>query len=327
MVNYLDFEEPIKEIIEQLEKAKEIEETSKVDVSKTTKELEKKLKITKEEIFNNLSSWQKVQVSRHPDRPYTLGYIEAITGGDFIELHGDRNVKDDKAMVGGLGTLDGQTVMFIGQQKGVNTKMRQYRNFGMANPEGYRKALRLMKLAEKFNIPVVTLIDTPGAYPGLEAEERGQGEAIARNLMEMTTLKVPIICIIIGEGASGGALGIGIGDRVLMLEYTWYSVISPESCSSILWRSWDYKEQAAEALKLTANEMLNNKLIDGIIKEPIGGAHSNSDEIFASVKKEIIKQLDKLVPMEAEKRVASRIRKFTNMGVVEETLKKANGKA
>ena len=272
MANYLDFEEPIKEIIEQIEQAKSLEEKSQVDVSKTTKALEKKLKDTQKAIYSKLTPWQRVQVSRHPDRPYTLSYIKAITNGDFIELHGDRNVKDDKAMVGGLGTVDGQTVMFIGQQKGVNTKMRQYRNFGMANPEGYRKALRLMKLAEKFNIPVVTFIDTPGAFPGLEAEERGQGEAIAKNLMEMTTLKVPIICIIIGEGASGGALGIGIGDKVLMLENTWYSVISPESCSSILWRSWEYKEQAASALKLTAEDMLENKLIDGIIKEPIGGA-------------------------------------------------------
>jgi len=321
MMNYLDFEEPIKEIIEQLQKAKELEESSQVDVSKTTKALEKKLKDTRLKIFKDLTPWQKVQLSRHPNRPYTLSYIEAITGGDFIELHGDRNVKDDKAMVGGLGTIDGQSLMFIGQQKGINTKMRQYRNFGMANPEGYRKALRLMKLAEKFNIPVVTFIDTPGAFPGLEAEERGQGEAIARNLMEMTSLKVPIICIIIGEGASGGALGIGIGDKVLMMEYTWYSVISPESCSSILWRSWDYKEQAAEALKLTAPQMLENKLIDGIIKEPIGGAHSNPEEAFLTVKKEILKHLEKLIAQDAEKRVASRIRKFSNMGVVDDRKK------
>lgn len=318
MANYLEFEEPVKEIIEQLEQAKELEEKSQVDVSKTTKALEKKLKETRSEIYDKLTAWQKVQVSRHPDRPYTLSYIDYISGGDFIELHGDRNVKDDKAMVGGLGTVDGQTVMFIGQQKGINTKMRQYRNFGMANPEGYRKALRLMKLAEKFNIPVVTFIDTPGAFPGLEAEERGQGEAIARNLMEMTTLKVPIICIIIGEGASGGALGIGIGDKVLMMEYTWYSVISPESCSSILWRSWDYKEQAAESLKLTAEDMLENKLIDGIIKEPIGGAHANREEAFSNVKKEILKQLEKLTIIEPEKRIASRIRKFSSMGVFED---------
>ncbi|MAC95141.1 MAG: acetyl-CoA carboxylase carboxyl transferase subunit alpha [Flavobacteriales bacterium] len=318
MANYLDFEEPIKEIIEQIEQAKSLEEKSQVDVSKTTKALEKKLKDTQKAIYSKLTPWQRVQVSRHPDRPYTLSYIKAITNGDFIELHGDRNVKDDKAMVGGLGTVDGQTVMFIGQQKGVNTKMRQYRNFGMANPEGYRKALRLMKLAEKFNIPVVTFIDTPGAFPGLEAEERGQGEAIAKNLMEMTTLKVPIICIIIGEGASGGALGIGIGDKVLMLENTWYSVISPESCSSILWRSWEYKEQAASALKLTAEDMLENKLIDGIIKEPIGGAHANPEEAFDNVKKEIAKNLSKLMSTEADKRVQARIRKFSNMGVVDD---------
>lgn len=318
MSHYLEFEEPIKEIIEQLEEAKALEEKSQVDVSKTTKALEKKLKETRIKIYEKLSSWQKVQVSRHPDRPYTLSYIQTITSGDFIELHGDRNVKDDKAMVGGIGTIEGQSVMFIGQQKGINTKMRQYRNFGMANPEGYRKALRLMKLAEKFNIPVVTFIDTPGAFPGLEAEERGQGEAIARNLMEMTTLKVPIICIIIGEGASGGALGIGIGDKVLMMENTWYSVISPESCSSILWRSWDYKEQAAEALKLTAPQMLENKLIDGIIKEPIGGAHANPNEAYSIVKKEILKHLEKLIELEPEKRVAGRIKKFSNMGVVEE---------
>ncbi|MAY84045.1 MAG: acetyl-CoA carboxylase carboxyl transferase subunit alpha [Flavobacteriales bacterium] len=322
MANYLEFEEPIREIIEQLDQAKDLENKSKVDVSKTTKALEKKLKDTRKEIYSGLTAWQRVQVSRHPDRPYTLGYINALTDGNFIELHGDRNVKDDKAMVGGLGTVDGQSVMFIGQQKGINTKMRQYRNFGMANPEGYRKALRLMRLAEKFNIPVVTFIDTPGAFPGLEAEERGQGEAIAKNLMEMTTLKVPIICIVIGEGASGGALGIGIGDKVMMMENTWYSVISPESCSSILWRSWDYKEQAAEALKLTAEDMLANKLIDGIIKEPVGGAHANPEEAFSFVKKEVIKQIKALAPIEPEKRVAARIRKFSNMGVVEEGKKK-----
>ena len=318
MANFLDFEEPIREIIEQLKQAKQLEEKSKVDVSATTKALEKKLKETRTKIYADLSPWQKVQVSRHPDRPYTLSYIDAITQGDFIELHGDRNVKDDKAMVGGIGTVNGQSVMFIGQQKGINTKMRQYRNFGMANPEGYRKALRLMKLAEKFNIPVVSFIDTPGAFPGLEAEERGQGEAIARNLMEMTTLKVPIICIIIGEGASGGALGIGIGDKVLMMENTWYSVISPESCSSILWRSWEHKEKAAAALKLTSADMLQNKLIDGVIKEPNGGAHAHPEEAFEIVKKEIIKQLAKLVELDAEKRVNGRIKKFSNMGVVNE---------
>ncbi|MDA7708932.1 acetyl-CoA carboxylase carboxyltransferase subunit alpha, partial [Flavobacteriales bacterium] len=253
---------------------------------------------------------------RHPDRPYTLNYIDAITDGRFMELHGDRTVKDDKAMVGGFGFIDDQSVMFIGQQKGVNTKMRQYRNFGMANPEGYRKALRLMKLAEKFNRPIVTLIDTPGAYPGLEAEERGQGEAIARNLIEMCQLKVPVICIIIGEGASGGALGIGIGDRVLMLENTWYSVISPESCSSILWRNWEHKMEAAEALNLTSENMQSLGLVDGIIPEPLGGAHADPEAMYKQVKKEIKKHLSKLIPMHADKRVERRIRKFSSMGVV-----------
>ena len=271
---YLDFEKPIEELNEQIVKTKEVGEKGKVDITSTLAELEKKLENTTKEIYDNLTPWQRVQVSRHPERPYTLDYINEITDGEFLELHGDRNVKDDKAMVGGLGMIDGKSVMFIGQQKGRNTKQRKFRNFGMANPEGYRKALRLMKLAEKFNKPVVCLIDTPGAFPGLEAEERGQGEAIARNLYEMMVLKVPIICVIIGEGASGGALGIGIGDKVLMLENTWYSVISPESCSSILWRNWDNKEKAAEALKLTAKDMLKNKLIDGIIKEPSGGAHT-----------------------------------------------------
>ncbi len=310
----LDFEEEIGDLLEQLEKAKEIGEQSHVDVSTTIKELEEKIVETKKKIYANLTSWQRVQVSRHPERPYTLSYIEAITDGDFIELHGDRNVKDDKAMVGGFGSVDGQTVMFIGQQKGINTKMRQYRNFGMANPEGYRKALRLMRLAEKFNKPIVTLIDTPGAYPGLEAEERGQGEAIARNIYEMFNIKVPILCIVIGEGASGGAIGIGIGDRVLMLENTWYSVISPESCSSILWRSWDYKQQAAEALKLTPNDMLGNGLIDGIIKEPLGGAHTDPETTFQTVKKEIKKQLSEINSLDAQERIEKRIEKFTAMG-------------
>ena len=282
-MDYLDFEQPIQELEEQLEKTRNLESETQVDMSKTIKEIEKKLANTRKDIYKNLTPWQRVQLSRHPQRPYTLAYIEAMTGGNFLELHGDRGVKDDKAMVGGWGKLDGKSIMFIGQQKGVNTKMRQYRNFGMANPEGYRKALRLMKMAEKFNRPIVTLIDTPGAFPGLEAEERGQGEAIARNLLEMTTLTVPIICIVIGEGASGGALGIGIGDKVLMLENSWYSVISPENCSTILWRTWDYKEQAAAALKLTAEDMLKNKLIDGIIKEPVGGAHNNPAEIFQIV--------------------------------------------
>lgn len=318
MAVYLDFEEPIKELEEQLEKNLALQEDKDVDTSKIVKEIEKKLKDTRKEIYSNLSAWQKVQVSRHPERPYTLSYIDAITDGDFVELHGDRTVKDDKAMVGGLGSIDGQSVMFIGQQKGINTKMRQFRNFGMANPEGYRKALRLMKMAEKFNKPVVCFVDTPGAFPGLEAEERGQGEAIARNLIEMAQLTVPIIVIIIGEGASGGALGIGIGDKVLMLENTWYSVISPESCSSILWRSWEFKEQAAEALKLTAEDMLANKLVDGVIKEPIGGAHANPEEMFATVKKEIQKHLQKLVEMEPEKMVQKRINKFCAMGVINE---------
>ena len=318
MAVYLDFEEPIKELEEQLEKNVTLQEEKDVDTSKIVKEIEKKLKDTRKEIYSNLTAWQRVQVSRHPERPYTLSYIQAITDGEFIELHGDRTVKDDKAMVGGFGSVDGQTVMFIGQQKGVNTKMRQYRNFGMANPEGYRKALRLMKLAEKFNKPVVCFVDTPGAFPGLEAEERGQGEAIARNLLEMSQLKVPIIVIIIGEGASGGALGIGIGDQVLMLENTWYSVISPESCSSILWRSWEFKEQAAEALKLTAGDMLKNKLVDGVIKEPCGGAHTNPEEMFSIVKKEIKKHLTKLTKEDADKLVDSRIEKFCAMGVVNE---------
>lgn len=285
MPNYLDFEKPIEELYEQLEKTKQIGVKGKIDVTKLLAEIEDKIEVVKKQLYSNLSPWQRVQLSRHPDRPYSLNYINAITDNTFMELHGDRTVKDDKAMIGGLGMIDSMSVMFIGQQKGHNTKSRQYRNFGMPNPEGYRKALRLMKLAEKFNKPIVTFIDTPGAYPGLEAEERGQGEAIARNLYEMSILKVPVICIIIGEGASGGALGIGIGDKVFMLENTWYSVISPESCSSILWRNWDNKEKAANALKLTADDMLKQKLIDGIIKEPPGGAHSNPEEIYQSVKK------------------------------------------
>ncbi len=317
-MSQLDFEKPITELMEQLEKTKQIADKGKVDVKKVIEELEKKIEDTRKDIYSNLTAWQKVQLSRHPDRPYALSYIETITDNTFIELHGDRNVGDDKAMVGGFGSLDGQTIMFIGQQKGNNTKARQYRNFGMPNPEGYRKALRLMKMAEKFNKPIVTLIDTPGAYPGLEAEERGQGEAIARNLYEMSILKVPVICIIIGEGASGGALGIGIGDKVLMLENTWYSVISPESCSSILWRNWDNKEKAAEALKLTANDMLAQRLIDGIIKEPVGGAHIAPEKMFQLVKAEIKKYLPKLLEMDPEKRVQKRIEKFCAMGVFNE---------
>ena len=283
-MEYLDFELPIKELEDQLDKCVIIGEESDVDVSETCKQIEKKLQETKKDIYKNLTAWQRVQLSRHPNRPYTLDYIKAICGETFLELHGDRTVKDDKAMIGGLGKIGDQSYMFIGQQKGYNTKTRQYRNFGMANPEGYRKALRLMKSAEKFDIPVVCLIDTPGAYPGIEAEERGQGEAIARNILEMTRLKVPIIVMIIGEGASGGALGIGVGDKVLMLENTWYSVISPESCSSILWRSWEYKELAASALKLTATDMKKLKLIDEIVREPSGGAHSDRDKFLSSLK-------------------------------------------
>jgi acetyl-CoA carboxylase carboxyl transferase subunit alpha len=313
----LDFEKPIAELESKLEDMKQLAGDSDEKVNLAIKALEKKIHELKKETFENLTGWQRVQLSRHPDRPYTLDYIYEMTD-DFIELHGDRTVSDDKAMIGGFGTIDKQTFMLIGQQKGRNTKQRQIRNFGMANPEGYRKALRLMKIAEKFNKPIVTLIDTPGAFPGLEAEERGQGEAIARNLKEMFMLKVPVICIIIGEGASGGALGIAIGDRVLMLENTWYSVISPESCSSILWRSWDYKEQAAEVLNLTAKDMLRLKLIDGIVKEPLGGAHTNVSWMAKEVKKTILssfKELDKLTP---EERINERINNFSGMGVVKE---------
>ncbi len=315
-MEYLDFELPIKELEEQYQKACNIGEESSVDVTATCRQIEKKLKETKKEIYKNLSAWQRVQLSRHPNRPYTLDYINAICGDSFLELHGDRNVKDDKAMIGGLGKINDQSFMFIGQQKGYNTKTRQYRNFGMANPEGYRKALRLMKSAEKFGIPVVTFIDTPGAYPGLEAEERGQGEAIARNILEMTRLKVPIIVVIIGEGASGGALGIGVGDKVLMLENTWYSVISPESCSSILWRSWEYKEVAAEALKLTAIDMKKQKLIDEIVKEPLGGAHSNREETFETVKSTIFTVFEELKNLSPTELVEKRMEKYSNMGVV-----------
>lgn len=314
----LDFEKPIDELKEQLEKTKQIAVKGKVDVTKILEEIEKKIEDKRKEIYSNLTAWQKVQLSRHPDRPYSLDYINAVSDGTFIELHGDRTVRDDKAMIGGFGSIEGTTVMFIGQQKGRDTKTRQFRNFGMPNPEGYRKALRLMKLAEKFNKPVVSFIDTPGAFPGIEAEERGQGEAIARNLYEMSILKVPIICIIIGEGASGGALGIGIGDKVLMLENTWYSVISPESCSSILWRNWDNKEKAAEALKLTAQDMFSQKLIDGIIKEPLGGAHSQPEKMFQTVKSEIKKQLTKLMAIDAVELTEKRIEKFSSMGVFNE---------
>ena len=314
-MEYLEFELPIKELEEQLEKCQLIGEESEVDVTETCKQIESKLLETRKEIYKNLSAWQRVQLSRHPDRPYTLDYIRAICGDTFLELHGDRNVKDDKAMIGGLGKIGDQSFMFIGQQKGYNTKTRQYRNFGMANPEGYRKALRLMKSAEKFGVPVVSLIDTPGAFPGIEAEERGQGEAIARNILEMTRLKVPIIVVIIGEGASGGALGIGVGDVVLMLENTWYSVISPESCSSILWRSWEYKEIAAEALKLTATDMKKLKLIDEIVREPIGGAHRNREKTFTIVKNKILKHFDELKKLSPEALVKKRMNKYADMGV------------
>ncbi len=314
-MEYLDFELPIKELEDQLDKCRLIGEESDVDVTETCKQIETKLESTRKEIFKNLTAWQRVQLSRHPSRPYTLDFIKALTKGTFMELHGDRTVKDDKAMVGGLGKIGDQSYMFIGQQKGYNTKTRQYRNFGMSNPEGYRKALRLMKMAEKFKIPVVTLIDTPGAYPGLEAEERGQGEAIARNILEMTRLKTPIISIIIGEGASGGAVGIGVGDKVMMLENTWYTVISPESCSSILWRSWEYKEIAAEALKLTAKDMSRQKLIDGIIKEPLGGAHTDREKTYKSVELAIKKAYKELSELSVDKLVKNRMEKYANMGV------------
>ncbi|MEN3324784.1 acetyl-CoA carboxylase carboxyltransferase subunit alpha [Mariniflexile soesokkakense] len=314
-MEYLEFELPIKELEDQLQKCKVIGEESEVDVTETCTNIEKKLAATQKEIYKNLTPWQRVQMSRHPDRPYVLDYIRAICGESFLELHGDRSFKDDKAMIGGLGKIGGQSFMFIGQQKGYNTKTRQYRNFGMANPEGYRKALRLMKSAEKFGIPVVTLIDTPGAFPGLEAEERGQGEAIARNILEMTRLSVPIITIIVGEGASGGALGIGVGDVVLMLENTWYSVISPESCSSILWRSWEFKEQAADALKLTATDMKKQKLVDEIIKEPLGGAHRDREKTFAAVSNAITKNFEELKNLSPKDLVAKRMEKYSQMGV------------
>jgi acetyl-CoA carboxylase carboxyl transferase subunit alpha len=317
MTQSFDFEKPIYDLMDQMVKVKQVAEKSKVDVKATILELEKKIEAEKTRIYSNLSPWEKVQISRHPDRPKTLQYIELISK-DFVELHGDRNFKDDKAMIGGFGSIDGETVMFIGHQKGNNTKLRQYRNFGMANPEGYRKALRLMKLAEKFNKPVIAFIDTPGAFPGPEAEERGQAEAIARNLFEMALLKVPILCFIIGEGASGGALGIGIGDKVYMLEYTWYSVISPESCSSILWKSWDFKQKASEVLKLTADDLLSFKLIDDIIREPLGGAHQDMESTAALIKAQIIADLKVLRKKKPEKLSMERIEKFSGMGVVEE---------
>lgn len=315
----LDFEQPIAELEEKLATMKKFaaEHNSSNDIERAIKALEANIMRLKKGTYENLTRWQKVQLSRHANRPYTLDYINAICD-DFVELHGDRNVSDDKAMVGGFGSVEGQTIMFVGQQKGRNTKQRQMRNFGMANPEGYRKALRLMRLAEKFNKPIVTLIDTPGAFPGIEAEQRGQAEAIARNIQEMFKLKVPIVCVIIGEGASGGAMGIAIGDRVLMLENTWYSVISPESCSSILWRSWEYKEQAAEALRLTAKDMLGFGLVDGIIDEPLGGAHTDPDTTYETVKKNILENIKILEGIDPEERRLQRIEKFCQMGVFTE---------
>ena len=317
-MEYLDFEMPIKELLDQLDKCYDIGKESDVDVTATCKKIEKKLANARKDTYKNLTPWQRVQLSRHHNRPYTLDYIKALCGDTFMELHGDRNVKDDKAMIGGLGKIGDQSFMFIGQQKGYNTKTRQYRNFGMANPEGYRKALRLMKMAEKFKIPVVTLLDTPGAYPGMEAEERGQGEAIARNILEMTRLKTQIITIVIGEGASGGALGIGVGDRVYMMENTWYTVISPESCSSILWRSWEFKEQAAAALKLTCSDMKNLKLIDGIIQEPLGGAHTDIEGAFKAVQEQILTAFDELKELNDTDLVSKRMDKYAQMGVYEE---------
>ncbi len=314
---YLDFEKPIKDLYDQIDQLKATADKNKVDLTPSIKQLEEKILEKKQEINKGLTSWQKVQLSRHPDRPYTLSYIERVCT-DFVEMHGDRNFKDDKAIVGGFGKIDGQTVMILGQQKGTNTKTRQLRNFGMANPEGYRKALRLMKLAEKFDKPIVTLVDTPGAFPGIEAEERGQGEAIARNIYEMLRLKVPVICVIIGEGASGGAMGIGVGDRVFMMENTWYTVISPESCSSILWRSWDQKEKAAEELKLTSDHMLKFGLVDGVIPEPLGGAHWDHDQAAMMLKEQVVKSIEELKNLDPEKRIDDRIEKFARMGRWEE---------
>ena len=314
---WFDFEKDVQELHEQLKKAQTTHEQGKLDMTDMIRTIESKIKEAQKAVYSNLTGWQKVQISRHPERPYTLDYIEHICT-DFVELFGDRQIRDDKAIVGGFAKIDGKPVMIIGQQKGRNTKQRQLRNFGMPNPEGYRKALRLMKLAEKFDVTVVTLIDTPGASPGLEAEERGQGEAIARNLLEMSVLEVPIVCIVIGEGASGGALGIGVGDKVLMMEYTWYSVISPESCSSILWRTWDNKELAADALRLSSSDMLQNKLVDGVIKEPIGGAHHNPEEAYNAVKAAVKKELKALLVLDKQDLVAQRIDKFSQMGVVVE---------
>lgn len=316
-MQFLDFEKPLEDLYAQVHKLKEMSAKNKVDVSNGIRELETAIEKTRSQIYENLTPWQRVQLSRHPDRPYTLYYIEKVFS-NFVELYGDRQVKDDKAMVGGMAELDGMPVMVMGHQKGVNTKMRQMRNFGMANPEGYRKALRLMKIAEKFNRPIITFIDTPGAYPGLEAEERGQAEAIARNLYEMVNMKVPVICIIIGEGASGGALGIGVGDRVVMMENTWYSVISPESCSSILWRSWNFKEKAAEQLRLTSEDMSNFGLVDDVLPEPVGGAHSDPEKMAAKLKEYLLSVIPQLQKKDADTRIRERIEKLSKMGFFEE---------
>ncbi len=316
-MQFLDFEKPLEDLYAQINKLKEMSAKNQVDVSKSISELEIAIEKSKANIYTNLTPWQRVQLSRHPERPYTLYYIEKVFS-NFTELYGDRQVKDDKAIVGGMADLDGQPVMVLGHQKGINTKMRQLRNFGMANPEGYRKALRLMKMAEKFNRPIITFIDTPGAYPGLEAEERGQAEAIARNLFEMVEMKVPVICIVIGEGASGGALGIGIGDKVMMLENTWYSVISPESCSSILWRSWNFKEKAAEQLRLTSDDMNQFGLVDGILPEPLGGAHANPEAMAGIIKEFLIATIQDLYKKDPETRITERIEKFSKMGFYDE---------
>lgn len=318
---FLDFEKPLEKYYDQLEKLQQVDDEGIMDMTEAIKELNKKIKIERKKIYENLTGWQRVQLSRHPERPYTLYYIENLCK-KFVELHGDRYFKDDKAIIGGIGQIDGQSVVIIGHQKGVNTKLRQYHNFGMANPEGYRKALRLMKMAERFNLPVITLIDTPGAYPGIEAEERGQAESIARNLFEMAQLTVPVLCYVIGEGASGGAIGIGLGNRVFMLQNTWYSVISPESCSSILWRTWDYKEEAAEQLKLTSDHMLEFGIIDGIVEEPLGGAHSNPEQMIKILKKHIKKQLAELSELSEEELVNARIAKYAAIGEFEEAVNK-----
>ncbi len=317
-MQFLDFEKPLEDLYAQIHKLKEMSVKNKVDVTNSIRELETAIDITRTQIYENLTPWQRVQLSRHPERPYTLYYIEKLFA-NFTELYGDRQVRDDKAMVGGMAELNGQPVMVIGQQKGTNTKMRQMRNFGMANPEGYRKALRLMKIAEKFNRPIITLIDTPGAFPGLEAEERGQAEAIARNLFEMVNMRVPVVCVIIGEGASGGALGIGVGDKVAMMENTWYSVISPESCSSILWRSWNFKEKAAEQLKLTSQDMSGFGLVDDVIPEPIGGAHTDPEKTVETLKSYLISTINGLKKIDPDTRISQRIEKLSKMGFYDET--------